>query len=92
MDSFETFDLNTVFVPEPRWSSNAKLGKGDGNCIVCNRRMTDYAVGNYSVHMSTSNTLFPAEILDHPDSQGVFDIGTECAKRIPKQFLIGPRV
>jgi hypothetical protein len=54
-------------------------------CFICNRPV-DTRKASW-VHMSTKGGVLPITAGDdHPDSQGWFEIGTECVKQLPKQY------
>lgn len=60
-------------------------------CFVCGRGLTEEAVQKgVSVHLLTDGTLGPVgdevEAMNHPDSQGWFPVGSECAKKVPADF------
>ena len=59
---------------------------GDG-CFLCNRKVGTKIT--YIVHMSVDGDLLPFwKGQEHdPNSQGCFQIGSECQKKLPKQFV-----
>lgn len=71
---------------------NRKMGKGDGNCLVCSRRMPMDDPRNAMVHFSTTGLLFLVDE-DHEgdaDDQGWFEVGSSCAKKLPKAYVAFP--
>lgn len=69
-------------VRSKRYDDNIEtFGDHGDTCIVCGRRTAE----KLSVHLLTSGHLFDGD--DHPDSQGAFPIGPECAKKLPPAFV-----
>jgi hypothetical protein len=56
-------------------------------CLFCCRPILNRSTA-WAVHMTTSLELVPADVPDDDvaDSQGGFEIGPECAKKIPARF------
>jgi hypothetical protein len=67
-----------------------RLGEHSDTCFVCGKRTAK----NTFVHFTTRGFLIPANIdesqLDqfNLESQGCFPIGSECAKKVGRNFLI----
>lgn len=62
------------------WSDNQE-------CKMCGRKMSNAAIAKArSVHMTTSGDLVPVTANIGDLSQGFFEVGSECAKRVPKGF------
>lgn len=53
-------------------------------CIICQKPLNVSDKTKY-VHLLTSNELINCD--DHADSQGLFPIGNDCCKRLPKDFI-----
>lgn len=58
-------------------------------CKMCGRKMSSAAIAKArSVHMTTNLDLVRVDIDESIiDSQGFFEVGSECAKRLPKGFV-----
>lgn len=88
------FHLHDIRPDADRFDRNGLLGKGDGNCLVCNRRMNMADPRNAMAHMTVDGDLVHhdddalAELLGI--SQGCFEVGPECAKRIPAGYVFIP--
>lgn len=67
-----------------------RLGEHSDTCFICGKRTAQ----NTFVHFTTRGFLIPADIDEtelefrNLESQGCFPIGSECAKKVGKQFLI----
>ena len=69
-------DLDTVAHPDAE-----EKAVGDHPCICCGRA-TD---GTRQVHLAVWGAIVPTtEHLDVYEDQGWFDIGPECAKKLPR--------
>lgn len=59
-------------------------------CFTCGRGLTESGVSNgWYIHLCTDGSLFNTQdpaTFGHPESQGCFPVGSECAKRIPRRF------
>lgn len=90
------FNLDSIRPDGDRFEKNAELGKGDGNCLVCNRRMRMDDPSNAMAHMTVDGMLVhhdddeAAETLNI--SQGSFEVGSTCAKRIPAGYVYLPEL
>ncbi len=70
-----------------------KYGQTDFQCVCCARPLK--AGDKYKmVHMSTNWKALHTSIIDAKDaeinglqSQGYFEIGNECAKKMPKDYI-----
>lgn len=84
----DMFDFTNLIPTDEQFEINKQLGRGDGNCIICGRRMPTH--GGAAVHLSAVGfLLFPADE-DHdndPASQGWLDVGSECAKKLPARYV-----
>jgi hypothetical protein len=75
--------MSTLHIPieevaRPDAEQNAQ---GDHPCFLCGRA-TD---GTRSVHLATFGALVPTtEVLEADEDQGWFDIGPECARKLPR--------
>lgn len=83
--------MNATLLPVPAPLSDAESNydssKHDDHCLICSRGMTAKAVLKAVwVEMTTSRELISVDHVGEVDSQGMFPVGAECAKRIPKQF------
>ena len=82
-------DLLPVPAPVSNAAANYDSSKHDECCLVCKRGMTDKAVTKAVwVEMTTDLKLIPVghEAEGGASSQGMFPVGSECAKRIPKEY------
>lgn len=67
-----------------------RLGEHSDTCFVCGKRTAK----NTFVHYTVEGYLIPADIDEieiefrNLESQGCFPIGSECAKKVGRQFLI----
>lgn len=59
---------------------------GHDGCYLCGRKVGKIS---YMIHMSVDGDLLPFwQGQDHDsNSQGCFQIGSECMKKLPKQFV-----
>lgn len=58
-----------------------RYGDYVNTCFLCGKRT---ASGAY-VHYTNNDTL--TDEIKHPDSEGLFPVGIECAKKLPKSFI-----
>lgn len=56
----------------------------DIGCALCGQEIENPQFG---IEISTSGELIPLSEADRDDSQGVFDIGPTCAKKVAKKYL-----
>lgn len=57
-------------------------------CKMCGRKMSRSAHQKArSVHMTVFGDLVPVSAQIGDESQGFFEVGSECAKRLPKDFV-----
>lgn len=67
-----------------------RLGDHSNTCFICGKPTAK----NTFVHLATSGHLVPADIDEtelqfrNLESQGCFPIGSECAKKVGKKFLL----
>ncbi len=77
---FEQQDANRR-IHRRGWENNPE-------CKMCGRKMSDSALKKArSVHMTVYLDLVPVSANIVNDSQGFFQVGSECAKRLPKDFV-----
>jgi hypothetical protein len=60
-------------------------------CAVCGKRCSKSKPVRH-VAMSTGGDLLPLAQADDEDSQGLFPVGSTCAKAFPVDYLSEPRV
>lgn len=78
--------MNTypIYTSPDKEKNEEKYGNGSNTCVCCARPTT----GNLFIHATTDwkavDTLDEKEV---PNSQGCFDIGSDCAKKFPKAFI-----
>lgn len=67
-----------------------KTNKAVDECFVCGWGLTQAAVDKaWFIEMTFGGELIAADDRrDREDSQGCFPLGSECAKRVPKEFRI----
>lgn len=56
---------------------------GSSECIVCGKLLK--RAPRFMVHLLTTGGFTSEK--EHPDSQGYFPIGNDCARRLPKSQL-----
>jgi hypothetical protein len=68
-----------------------KSKNGYEPCFICGRQLSAKYVSGFPlmVHCLTTNELTDA--FEHPQSQGFFPIGKECAHKLPKNFIWGTK-
>jgi hypothetical protein len=78
------------FRSEQYYDRLEKLGEHSDTCIVCGRRTKDTLM----IHMSTSGMVAPSHLTEEEldaigfESQGCFSIGSDCAKKLGKKYII----
>jgi hypothetical protein len=78
----KTLDLNSIQVDQ--WKG--KVGNHTP-CLVCGRPIKDESKSKW-VHLLTSGQLINTQDDSKvSNSQGFFPVGSECAKKIPTEFL-----
>ena len=61
-----------------------KFGYSSNTCEICGRRTAE----KLFVHMTNDGCLINVRDEEFvADSQGFFPIGSECAKKLPKEFI-----
>lgn len=58
-----------------------RLGEHPDTCLSCGKRTK----ATLWVHLLTTGEI--TDQAEHPDSQGSFPIGPDCAKKIPSNFI-----
>jgi hypothetical protein len=56
-------------------------GEDSSTCFICGRKTAQ----ELFVHYTTGGKLTSA--VSHPDSQGLFPVGPECAKKLPVNYI-----
>jgi hypothetical protein len=76
---------------QPRSEVAQLKSNGSGGCYLCNKKV---GKNGYFVHMSVSGDLLPigTGIDFGNESQGLFEIGSECRKNLPKNFTMKKEV
>lgn len=78
-------EVDVPFTTGPTYKRNIQMpetAECPNRCHFCQQPIRENGM---QVHMTTNNTLTTAE--EHTDSQGFYDIGPECAKKVPKRFI-----
>jgi hypothetical protein len=73
----------------PNFDKNEELSKPGHTerCVCCNKPMKPEQV-KYMVHMTTDLLLFDTDDTTLvSNSQGLFPVGSECKKMLPKNFV-----
>lgn len=61
------------------------VGANDDYCIQCGRKLGKNA---YRVHVSIAGAILPLDFpAEHPESQGAWGVGSECAKTFDPKVL-----
>ena len=88
-NGIEVIDLYSI--RSTKYEDNIeRLGDHSDTCFVCGKRTAI----KMSVHYTVEGYLIPADIDEtelqfrNLESQGCFPIGSECAKKVGKHFLI----
>lgn len=79
------FDIYAVQTAD--YEQNLRRTGDRDPCLVCGRPLTINA-GVHTVHLSTEGGLLATLDEHHPDSQGFFFVGPDCAGKIPRPFLL----
>lgn len=82
-------EFKTMPIPESnkRDANLSRYGDHSDSCIVCGKRTNE----KFFIHASTD--WVAVNILDDDlthygsESQGCFPIGSDCAKKLPKEFI-----
>lgn len=83
-DQVPIFDYEDLM--SSRYDTNIRTGKGKDNpCFLCGLFVD--RLKSKQIHLCERGGLLGTSDENHPYSQGFFDIGPECAKKIPPQFL-----
>jgi hypothetical protein len=73
----------------PNFDKNEDLSKPGHTerCVCCNKPMKPEQV-KYMVHMTTDWLMIDIDDVNLIDnSQGLFPVGSECKKHLPKEFV-----
>lgn len=71
---------------EVREANDKRYGGGMNQCLICRKGMTEKGIEKaWWVHMTTTLMLAPIGT-EVPDSQGLFPVGSECAKKVPPAY------
>lgn len=89
----KTVTTYPLYVSPVKEQNEEKYGMASGNqCICCSKPMKD--TETKTVHMNTNWVAVRNDIdesrcleLTGADSQGSFNIGNSCAKKMPKEFI-----
>ena len=54
-------------------------------CICCNKEVKNE---KYFVHLLTNGNIIDTDEYQGNDDQGFYNVGSECKKRIPKEYDI----
>jgi hypothetical protein len=75
-------EINLYSVRSSRYDDNVeRLGDHSDTCFLCGKRTSE----DLFVHYTSCGELTNDN--SHPESQGCFPIGPECAKKLPKDFV-----
>jgi hypothetical protein len=76
-------EIDRSEVISSRYDDNVeRLGEHSDTCFLCGKRTNE----ELHVHYTTSGML--TNNPNHPESQGCFPVGPECAKKLPKDFIV----
>lgn len=78
-------EINLQDIRSTQYDRNVeRLGEWADTCFICGKRTAT----NKAVHYTTDGMLSSAKTAEEiENSQGLFPIGNECAKKLPKQFI-----
>lgn len=79
---YDKIDLEDV--QSPKYDENIeRYGDSSETCLLCGKRTAK----NLYVHYTTDGYLVNVDESLIPNSQGLFPIGSECSKKLPKSFI-----
>lgn len=94
--TYETFDYSQIRIDAEAYEKNRTRqsqinNKDRDDCFICGRPVNS-KVGRY-VHLRIDGVLIPKDAEELPEyeggmSQGCFPIGSECAKKLPKKYVL----
>jgi len=61
--------------------------RGAPQCAMCGRALRTGRKTTYWVHYLTSGDLTTSQDPNHPETQGWWELGSECRKAIPSAFV-----
>lgn len=75
-----------VITSENQPLKDGETGVNTGGCFFCHKKVGKIS---YEVHMSVCGELLPfdADVDFGGESQGLFQIGSECQKKLPRNFV-----
>jgi hypothetical protein len=74
-------------VQSPNYYANLeKYGEDSNTCCICGKRIKNMEKTKY-VHMLTSGNIVSHGGDDIEDSQGLFPVGNDCAKKLIISFI-----
>lgn len=80
MKKVTTIELESI--RSAKYDNNIDIyGDHSDTCFLCGKPTAQ----KLWVHYTTDGELTSDD--NHPDSQGLFPIGSECAKKLPKSFI-----
>lgn len=68
------------------WAEPKGKASEENACIQCGRKTKTQAI-QLMVHASTNGTILPPNETEHPDSQGYWPVGSDCAKAFDPEAL-----
>lgn len=78
MSNFKEIDIENFY------SKNQDEGGYQMECICCNKEIKNE---KYFVHLLTNGSIINTDQDQGNDDQGFHWVGSECKKRIPKDFI-----
>ena len=78
-------EVDVPFTTGPTYKRNIQTPETEECPNRCHFFQRPIRENGMQVHMTTNNTLTTAE--EHAESQGYYDIGPECAKKVPARFI-----
>lgn len=88
-NGIEVIELNSIRSAK-YYDNLERLGEHSNTCFVCGKQTAK----NTFVHYTVEGFLIPADIDEtelefrNLESQGCFPIGSECAKKVGRHFII----
>ncbi len=88
-NGIEVIELNSIRSTK-YYDNLERLGEHSNTCFVCGKQTAK----NTFVHYTVEGFLIPADIDEtelefrNLESQGCFPIGSECAKKVGRHFII----
>ena len=76
----QEISLNSV--RSPQYDDHIKrYGEDSDTCFLCGKKTPELLYVHYTTDGNLVNTA------EHPNSQGLFPVGSKCAKKLPKSFI-----